>query len=275
MYFLLSGTKTHIISTTFDYSELKPTMMIKKTLTTVFICVLLISCKKDEKTILPEPVIDSSVQNSPYTVSNATKFHGIFALNKTTLFSTSNHYNYIVSFYDTASASYYPGNLISVGNVKLNSKTINLDTTFHDYRASDLISGDYGTETWQIQGANGIPSFNYTSSTDPKCTNFLTLPDSFNVSIGITFTLNVTNIDTTANQYISLNDNSGHFTPSKPLQSGTNIITFTNAEFVNFNTTYMGSLDISLRNTEVLNFYGKNFQFVKTRSYVKFIKFKP
>jgi hypothetical protein len=162
-----------------------------------------------------------------------------------------------------------------VGSVKLNSKTINLDTTFHDYRDYDLISGDYGTETWQIQGANGIPSFNYTSSTDPKCTNFYSLPDSFNVSTGFTFTLDVTNIDTTGSQYISLNDNSGHSTLPKPLQSGTNVITFTNTELANFNTFYQGSLDISLRNTEVLNFYGKNFQFVKTRSYDKFIKIKP
>lgn len=251
-------------------------MMVKTILGILLIGIFIVSCKKEKAPApAPEPVAPTTIQNSPYTVSNATKFHGVFGLTKTTLFSNSNHYNYIVSFYDTASANYYTGNLISVGSVKLNNKTVNLDTTFHDYRDYDLLSGDYGTETWQIQGANGIPSFNYTSSTDPKCTNFSTLPDSFNVSTGITFTLNVTNIDTTENQYISLTDNSGHFTPSKLFQSATNVITFTNADFINFNTTYMGSLDISLINKEVLNFYGKDFQFVKRRSYDKFIKIKP
>jgi len=248
---------------------------MKNLITTLFICCALISCKKDEKTITPSTSNENAILNSPYTISNATKYHGVFHLYKTTLFSTANHYDYIVAFYDTASANYYSGNLISVASVKLNSKTINLDTTFHDYRDYNPISGDYGTETWQIHGANGIPSFNYTSSTDPKCSNFNTLPDSFNISSGITFTLNLTNIDTTVNQYVCLYDNSGHSTSATLLQSGSNVVTYTDVELINFNTSTLGTLGISLVNTEVLNFYGKDFKFLKTRSYEKFVKLKP
>lgn len=248
---------------------------MKNLISTLFICCALISCKKNEKPTGPEPATNSSpVQNSPHTISNATKYHGIFHLYKTTVFSTSNHYSYIISFFDTASANYYPGNLISVTKVKLNSKTINLDTTYHDYRAYDLIMGDYGTETWQIHGANGIPSFNYTSFTDPNA-NFNDLPDSINISSGITFTINLTNIDSTVNQSVALYDNSGHFAPSKLLQSGTNVITYTPLELMYFNPTTMGTLGLTLVNTELLNFYGKDFKFIKRRSYEKIVKIKP
>lgn len=250
--------------------------MIKHILCITLLSLALTSCKKD--TIAepaPEPEASSIVANSPYTVSSATKFHGVFNLYKQTVFSNSNFSNYAVAFYDTASANSYPGNLISVASVKLNSNTINLDTTYHTYHAYDLFAGDNVSETWQIQGANGIPSFNYTSYTDPKCTNYLTLPDSFNISTGVTFTLNVTNVDTIGNHSIGITDNSGHFTPNKPLHNGINVITFTSADLINFVTVGMGNFGITLSNTEVLNFYGKDFIFVKTRSYENLIKIKP
>jgi hypothetical protein len=252
-------------------------MKLKTLFSILMITVIMVSCKKEKATEpAPEPEAPATIPNSPYTVSTATVFSGIFSLTKNTLLTYSNHYTYGVSFFDTLSANYNPGDLVSVASVRLNSKTIQLDSTFHDYRASDLvITSDYGTETWQIEGANGVPSFNYTSSTDPKCTNFYTLPDSLNISSGITFTLNVTNIDMSGNQYMGLTDNSGHFAPSKLLVGGINVITFTNAELVNFSTTYLWSLSISLINKEVLNFYGKDFQFIKRRSYDKFVKIKP
>jgi hypothetical protein len=37
----------------------------------------------------------------------------------------------------------------------------------------------------------------------------------------------------------------------------------------------MGNIGMGLSNTEVLNFYGKDFQFVKRRTYEKLIKIKP
>jgi hypothetical protein len=252
--------------------------MIKHILCITLLSLALTSCKKEKAPApVPEPEAQGIFPNSPYTVSNATKFHGIFSLTKFTLFSVANHYDYGVSFYDTASANYYISNLVPVVSVRLNFKTVNLDTTFPEYKVYDIsTTPDYGTETWQIQGANGIPSFNYTSYTDPKCANFATLPDSFNISTGVTFTLNITNVDAIGNHCIGLNDNSGHFTTNKPLQNGINVITFTNADLINLNPTSAGALDImALRNTEVLNFYGKNFQFIKTRSYNKFIKIKP
>ncbi|MBP8033877.1 MAG: hypothetical protein KAZ71_04715 [Bacteroidia bacterium] len=250
--------------------------MIKHILCITLLSLALTSCKKEKAPgPVPEPEAQGIFPNSPYTVSNATKFHGVFSLYKQTLFSNANYSNYVVSFNDTASANYYPGNLISVSRVKLNSNPINLDTTFHDYRAYDLFSGDNATETWQIQGANGIPSFNYTSYTDPKCTNYSTIPDSFNISTGVTFTLNITNVDAIGNHGIGLNDNSGHFTPEKPLHNGINVITFTSADFINFVTVGMGNIGMGLSNTEVLNFYGKDFQFVKRRTYEKLIKIKP
>ena len=251
--------------------------MIKHILSIALLSLALTSCKKEKAPApVPEPEAQGIFSNSPYTVSNATKFHGVFTLKKFTLFSFSNHYDYGVAFYDTASANYDTSNLVPVASVRLNLKNINLDTSFPEYKVYDLINtADYVTETWQIQGANGIPSFNYTSSTDPKCTNFATLPDSFNISTGVTFTLNVTNIDPTVTQYISLNDNAGHFTNAKSFQSNTNVITFTNADLINLNPMSTGSLDITLKNTEVLNFYGKDFQFIKTRLYNKFIKIKP
>ena len=247
--------------------------MIKIIIGISLTCVLLVSCKKEKTTTTSTTPTPSVIQNSPYTVSNATVFSGVFSTGKNTHSMTYNYSRSIAYFNITPSSTADSINIIPVAGVILNNEFLNIDTTYKTYLKEVFSPGIFGTETWQIQGANGIPSFNYTDTYIPDCTNFNTIPDSFSISSGFTLALNINNI-TTSGMELMIGDNSGHYTIAKPLQNGNNVISFSPTELYNFVPTNIGDIIITLEHKHVLNFYSKDFLFLKKRNYDKVVKIK-
>ncbi len=243
---------------------------MKKILCISLMSILFISCKKNKSTTDPSP---PAIQSSPYSVSTATVFSGFFFTGKYTYSYGINYTRSSVCFVDPASAIPDSNNIITVADVILNNEVIDLYTFNNSYLKESFPAGSFGNETWQIHGSNTMTSFNYTDSYIPDCINYNTLPDSISISAGVTFTLNITDI-TPTNSLINMGDNYGHWTPAKPLHNGINIISFTPMEMYNFVANTTCDIGIYLQHTQVLNFYGKDFQFLKVRSYDKVIKLK-
>lgn len=230
------------------------------------------SCKKDKKTAEPEP---SSIPNSPYAVSTATAYQGVFASNSFTIMSPGNseaHHNSNAYFYISPEINNMPGNMASVNTVMLNNTSLNYNVSSMSYSAAN--PSHLLAETWQVQGANSIPSFNYTSKNNtPGCEDFNVAPDTVSKSAGFTISIdNVTNV-TGAGIYISDNSNSSAGQVHKLLQNGNNTVTFSPAE-LSVLTTGNGYIGISLEHEQVLNFYGKDFKFLKSASVTKVITIK-
>ena len=250
--------------------------MIKKIFSIIFISTLILSCKKDEKITTRTT---NAIPNSPYSNSNASIYSGIFAsisftniANSTNILSARNSNGY---FYNTPSANNMSGNMVKINELVLNGATMNFDPLYMDYKSN--IASNLQTEVWQVNGANGIPSFNYTSSNNtPDCSNFNVIPDSISKSAGFTLIINgVVNL-TTSGFDLVISDGAGSSLGevTKPLHNGTNTVTFTPTELAPLTLSNNGFISIDLENVQVLNFYGKDFKFIKQRSFSKNIKIK-
>ena len=250
--------------------------MVKQILSLLLISSLIFSCKKDVKTTTPST---NAIPNSPYTTSHASVYSGVFSSYSFTNIATSTSVLTASSssayFYNAPSANNMSGNMVAVYEVILNSVPMNFDSVYMDYSSSK--PSNLQTEVWQVNGANGIPSFNYTcANNSPDCSNFNVIPDSISKSMGFTLTINgVVNLTATGfNVVISDASNSSLGQVSKPLYNGNNTVTFTPAELAPLTLCNNGYISIDLENIQVLNFYGKDFKFIKSKSFSKNIKIK-
>ncbi|MBP7810100.1 MAG: hypothetical protein KA163_12460 [Bacteroidia bacterium] len=233
------------------------------------------SCRKKEKEATP--TTPAFVSDSPYTISTATVYSGIFtsSTNTTIITPTSSVINNgsIAFFSNTVVPSMDWGSSVTVSNISSNNNVLNYDPVNYYYVNSALVN--LNNEVWQVQGSNGIPSFKYTSDNNaPDCTSFNSIPDSISLSAG--FTININNV---VNCLPGASDISvgclSQFLINKPLNNGNNVITYTPAELSALTPDNTGVAIILLEERKVVNIYGKDFQFVRVNRLVKSIKVKP
>jgi hypothetical protein len=238
---------------------------------------LVMACKKEEQQPVVNPA-SNSFRSSPYTITDATEFYGIFASSSFTMLYGNSTYkgDYSSAYFSNApSTSFNMPTAVKVNEVSLNSEVMKWDTDLLFYRAST--PSGLEKEVWRVSGANGIPSFNFTSYNNaPNCSSFDIFPDSISKSAGFTVIIKgVVNITPTGYELsISDGSNSSLGNVSKPIYNGDNVITFSPAELMKLNLTNGASIGFSLENVQSLNFYGKNFKFIKVRSFSKSIIIK-
>lgn len=239
--------------------------------------IFMLSCKKDNTTPAP-------VNNTPYTppadgsTSNATSFSGIFTtgsyttdIPNNTVFSNESARVY---FSNSPTPYMSSATAVSVNKVYLNADTLMYNAVGKQY--SGYYPVNLATETWSVNGANGIASFSISiSATTPGFTFSNALPDSISRANGFTVTINnVTNAEK-ASIMVFDGTNSMNGSVSKNLNTGNNTIVFSGTDLANLITTSTGYIAIVLSNDQVFYFSGKDYQFLREAQYNKHIKIKP
>ncbi|MDI1354972.1 MAG: hypothetical protein PSX36_08640 [bacterium] len=233
------------------------------------------ACKKKE-TPPPEPI-----NSSAYTISNAKSFSGFFSSDSYTISQlnatgiTGGHSGVIFSSEPVSNME--PSKALAVSSVSHNDLALTFDNAgYAQYRSS--MSYDLGKERWQIEGANGIPSFLYSvEGNDPHWSGFSTLPDTIRLSGSFSFTLSGLSNITSATLFLSDGTNGGHGGQiSKELKAGDNVVVFNATDLSELMPSpFAGFLSIYAENTYGLNFFGKDFQFKKYRAYSKYLILLP
>jgi hypothetical protein len=98
------------------------------------------------------------------------------------------------------------------------------------------------SETWSVNGANGISSFTFANSAlIPTASNYSTIPAIINKGSG--FTLNINNVANISNAELIVFDgtSSSTFMITFPMHAGNNVITVTSAHLSALSTAPMGS----------------------------------
>lgn len=250
----------------------------------LFILILIISstvffsCKKDKTE--PAPVTNTPIappaDGSP---SSATQFSGIF---------TSGNYNTITSntvaatpyamakayFTNQPTPYIYTATSVMVNKVYLNGDTVGYNATYKYYFVSSMVN--LATETWSVNGANGIGSFSVNiNAVNPGIDLPYNFPDSVSKSVGFTMVVNNVTNAAKANLFVHDGTNSVNGSVSKMMVNGNNTITFSPADLANLTVTNNGFIFIVLNNSKAFVYSGKDFQFNREAQYTKYIKIKP
>jgi hypothetical protein len=238
----------------------------------------IISCKKKKQDAPETETVQTGTPDSPYTVSTATAYSGVFTSRSyTTITSASTSTDkQAEAYFSNAPASFFNSNIIAyVNSVSINSGILLYDSTMNKYK--NYTAPNSNIDVWNVDGNNGIPSIKYTGYNNaPLCSDYNIIPDSISKSIGFTVNLKgVSNINATGNGFILCDGtflSSG--TVSKTINNGDNTITFTPTELSSLQTSDNGYVTISLEKTSVLNFYGKDFMFTRQNQFYKKVKIK-
>jgi hypothetical protein len=232
--------------------------------------------KKDASPATPANTTTTGAPPADGSPTNATSYYGIFTtvinnhLDQTPPTST-------LAFVWFGSQPYqfaYSPVAVKVNQLRLNGDTMwyyNITNEYNSWYPVNL-----ATETWSVNGANGIPSFSYNvSTTQPSCTNYTSLPDSISKSAGFTVTVN--NITNTTFATLDVFDGTGNLSGvySPTLAAGNNTITVTPSNlsgFVTGNTA--AQITIVLSNKKAYTFGGKAFAFDRETQYTKKLKIK-
>lgn len=209
------------------------------------------------------------------TPSSATQFSGILTCG---LYGTATGTT-VFSF--PAARAYFSGQpvpyitptySVKVTNVYFNNDSLPFSIANGYYSSSGFVS--LATENWSVSGANGIGTFTCASNLALPGWQSINLPDSISKSVGVNF--NITNVANFKTANLIITDNlggSGYYLQA--LTTGSNAINLTPANLSAIGTTTGGSLIVSLTNSKVLKFSGKDYQFNKEYQYFKTIKIKP
>lgn len=243
----------------------------------VTISLALVCCKKKEETSSIQAQANTGVIASPYTVSQATSFHGGFASTDFIQVNGSSiqEGKYFFAYFskEPTTASTLPLNVYA-GDVRFNGTSMVFDPGTSSYRIPLL--SNFTTETWEVTGANGIPAFNHRKRNDnPKWSYFTPIPNSISISKGFKMTVN--GVENTTSGAIAISEMSGSSNGqvTKELHPGDNIISFSPEELSVLHPTDHGFVFINLENHRSLNFYGKDFKVSKEKSYAKLVKITP
>lgn len=251
--------------------------MLKKILIIAIALVSFAACKKDKTT--PSNTTSNNTGTPPAdgTQSNATTFNGIFT---TGSYSTDIPNNPISSsksarayFSNTPMQYMNQTTAVSVNKVYLNNDSLWYNSTGKYYNSMWPVN--LATETWSVNGANGIASFSISvNSIDPSFVLGNPFPDSISVSAG--FTVNVNNVTNAKYAYVSILDgtNNTNGFVNKTINTGNNTIVFSASELNALTLTNTGYLFVVLSNDQAFYFSSKSYQFVREIQYNKHIKIK-
>lgn len=234
-----------------------------------FFTILLLSCKKDTKTVTNSPV--------PCPNIDPNSFMGSFRCFKYLSYQNGqviSSQTPLVEFYRHPYTSWSLNEIANL-NVSVNSRSLTNNPVAGHY---GIPSGtvDLSVDNWSISG-DSIPSFTHTNTKPfPNCTNFFTSPDSISKTIGCTFTIaNVTDMDKGS---IFITDSvQGKYphTYSLSLTPGTNVITISAAQISNWTIGTTGYVLINMCNTSMVNACDRNYWFMKNVSSDKGLKIIP
>lgn len=253
--------------------------MYKYTLVLTVFLFALASCKKDDT----KPATPAS--NTPYTPpadgspSQASQFYGIFRMGEyTTATSTSTYVNIMGSAYfsNQPVSSMYSASSVKVAKVYLNSDSLTYSSTYKYYNLYSI--ANLASETWSVNGANGISSFTFANAgaVTPTCTGLNNVQDSISISTG--FTVNVNNVSNFTTGSIILFDGTGNANGyyATVLSAGNNAIVVSPANLASLTPGNANAkFAIVLSNDKAFIFGGKDFKFSREAQYTKDIKIKP
>jgi hypothetical protein len=245
------------------------------TLILILVSLVIFSCRKKEKEATP--ATQTPIPDSPYSISTATLYSGIFISQTNTTVSSPTNItvtNGSLAFFSDSLVPYRNTvSSITVTNVSDNNNALTFDPIYVCYMTNILAS--LKNEVWQVDGTNGIPSFKYTNdSNTPDCSSFNNIPDSISISAGYTFSINNVVNSLSGASYISVGTVFQFFI-DKPLNNGNNIITYTTADLGGLTPNSIGLASILLENRKVVTIYGTDFQFVRINRFSKAIKILP
>ena len=258
--------------------------MKKLLIATCIVSAFIISCKKKDKDPAPTPNTTTTTTggsttggsttgggggNSAGTATNATTFNGIFTdiqTNYSGLGGSATLRTAEVYFSSTPVSDIDETTGINVNYVKLNGETLTYDSA-GVYAPANPFSLDLTTQSWEINGANGIPTFTTNNGTAaPLGFNSAGIPASISKAAGVTIDLGtLANVKT---GQLVLTDGSSSATGLVylPLTNGNQKLTLTSSQLSGFavsSGTLQGTLGVMLENTEARNISGKNFNFIK------------
>jgi hypothetical protein len=235
---------------------------------------LVLSCKKKEAS----PTATSSGSGgggggggNSFAPTNATTFSGIFSVGNYTYSILSSSFTSVFdngnAYFSTTPQSYMNSAAgVTVNAVYLNGDPLNYYTTQNYYGTSSLTSA---SETWSVDGANGIPSFTFTNpNLIPSASGFASVPSTISKAAG--FTLNINSVSNITDGFFIIDDGSGGPNASivHTVTSGNNMIAVSSASLAALVTGTNASIYLALQNNKAYSYSGKNYQFRKEKQLI-------
>jgi hypothetical protein len=207
--------------------------------------------------------------------SNATSFHGILSI-----FTYSSTSSMGQTFTLSAGNAYFSAtpvqtpanNCVLVKKVLLDGDSLMAPGSGSQYATSPIAPPETGK--WEVQGANGIPSFTYNASfAAPAATNLNLIPAIIDKSNGFSISMNVSNSKTSS---IIISDGTGNVsgTAVLPLSNGVNNINLSSAQLNGMTTTTAAVIMVQLENNSNHLIGGKDFSFKKQGTFVRQVEIK-
>jgi hypothetical protein len=236
------------------------------------------SCKKNENSPAPDPVITPPVQNSalqPGIGANANSLHGVLMGTIFEVPGLGMNYSTALGIFNNAPQKYgvyyrpegravSPG--VYAGVLKYNSDTVDYlqngpQGFYYEYNIANV-----STATWELEAISPFTSFTTTVTRGfpvQSGTNFL--PDSVNRSAGLT--LQLSNIfSNTDSLFVFITDQ--NFMLSRHLPGNASSVNFTTAELQQFvNATCQISVMAHNYSNQTIN--GKNLMYVMQRYFTE------
>ncbi|MEI6021682.1 MAG: hypothetical protein WCR21_11190 [Bacteroidota bacterium] len=237
------------------------------------------SCKKNNTSANPGNISEACECSSshhdpiPNDYRNCSGFLGYYH-HQFIQNDTSTSHLYIVDATFNNAPNYYPnGHLVSVNAVSINN--LNLDVNqdqynvYYNYEKGNGAFYNMGL-LWNVDGANGIPSFNYLWNQAEPSANIMGLPYVISKSNPRNFPVNLV---TGNGGSISIEIYNAPLTHefNAPLYKGNNCICISSENLKDFGTG-SATIIIWLFDTVTINVNGQNFKFNKTIKYYKSIK---
>ena len=166
---------------------------------------------------------------------------------------------------------------IQVGGVWVGSTKFRFQSLPKVYNDSTLLLQIIPT-TWQIIGANSIPSFTYTNNDSlPGYSGHLLLPDSIDKTQPLT--LNINGVSGANSIEVIITDGSSSSAPHQTTQfvfsvTANNMITIPASSISGMNSIANGQLQINILKENMQSISGKTFNFISQLTIDKLIKIK-
>jgi hypothetical protein len=253
--------------------------MRKISVLVICMILILVSCKKEEKG--PAPTVGTGTGsgggNTP-VVSNATTFYGIFTTGSysTVLSSTDTpSSSQMASSYFSSQATQYinSATAVKVNNIWLNGDSLSYNSSNKYY--TQYWNVNLSTETWSVNGANGIGTFTININTITPSVNTINFQDSISISAGFSVAVNNVSNITSARILVFDGTNTSSSYVQKTINAGNNTIIFTPADLANLTPTQTGYLALVLTNSKAYKVSGKDYQFNREAQCTMHFKIKP